>query len=55
MKDFDIWNNQKKEIEKIDHTEITFSEREIWWVSLGKNIGDEEDGKMSYLKDLCWF
>src|ERR1035437_8517372 len=46
-KEFDIWNIQKKEIQKIDHSSINFSEREVWWCSLGKNIGDEEDGKHS--------
>jgi mRNA interferase MazF len=44
MKDFDSWNIQKKNIHQ-----KTFSgfihEREIWWCSLGLNIGDEEDGK----------
>lgn len=45
MKDFDIWNNHKKLIESTDHTQIVFSEREVWWAALGNNIGDEEDGK----------
>ena len=33
--------------EKIHNNEIppVFEEREIWWVSLGENIGHEEDGK----------
>ncbi len=44
-KDFDTWNEQKKILQIIDQTLIEFAEREIWWTALGKNIGDEEDGK----------
>ncbi|MFA5871014.1 MAG: hypothetical protein WC842_03995 [Candidatus Paceibacterota bacterium] len=43
-KDFDSWNIQKKKIntrEKVIFCNI----REIWWCSLGVNIGSEEDGK----------
>lgn len=42
---FDSWTIQKKQLQTIDHTGIVFSEREIWWCALGKNIGDEQDGK----------
>jgi mRNA interferase MazF len=34
----------KKEIEEISKF-VEFSETEIWWTSIGLNIGDEEDGK----------
>lgn len=44
MKNFDEWNIIKKEVNKNErHT--TFHEGEIWWCSIGLNIGDEEDGK----------
>lgn len=43
MKDFDAWNEVKK-INSIGHR-LYFKEREIWWISLGLNIGYEEDGK----------
>ncbi len=44
MKDFDKWNEHKKIIES--HAGKRFiHEREVWWCSLGLNIGDEEDGK----------
>lgn len=43
-KDFDYWNRQKKKIQTINKL-ISFKEREIWWCSLGVNLGDEEDGK----------
>lgn len=44
LKDFDRWNIKKKELEKTDKT-LYYYEREIWWCSLGVNIGYEEDGK----------
>jgi mRNA interferase MazF len=45
-KDFDSWNNQKKIIDQKEISEgMFFNEREIWWGSLGLNIGYEQDGK----------
>ncbi len=43
-KDFDLWNTIKRrlhenEAQKLYHT------REIWWCSLGTNIGFEQDGE----------
>lgn len=43
IKNFDEWNEVKKKIDS-NHPPV-FHEREIWWCSLGKNIGSEEDGK----------
>ncbi|MFH1129336.1 MAG: type II toxin-antitoxin system PemK/MazF family toxin [Patescibacteria group bacterium] len=43
-KDFDKWNELKKELH-FRNEEILFHEREIWWCSLGLNVGFEEDGK----------
>jgi mRNA-degrading endonuclease toxin of MazEF toxin-antitoxin module len=40
---FDNWNEKKKFVEKVSSP--IFHEREVWWCSLGKNIGSEEDGK----------
>lgn len=42
-KDFDKWNNQKKKLNKTER--VYFHKGEIWFISIGKNIGDEEDGK----------
>jgi mRNA-degrading endonuclease toxin of MazEF toxin-antitoxin module len=42
-KDFDGWNREKKRIN--DVSPVFANEREIWWCSLGVNVGDEEDGK----------
>jgi mRNA-degrading endonuclease toxin of MazEF toxin-antitoxin module len=44
QKDFDGWNTLKK---NIDHqNKNSFGQaKDIWWCSLGLNIGSEEDGK----------
>lgn len=42
-KDFDKWNKKKKELHKQINAPF-FHEREIWWCSLGVNIGFEQDG-----------
>ncbi|MFA5830364.1 MAG: type II toxin-antitoxin system PemK/MazF family toxin [Candidatus Paceibacterota bacterium] len=46
-KDFDVWNGKKKNIHKTPDA-LYFREREIWWVSIGVNVGFEEDGKNEY-------
>lgn len=43
-KNFDSWNIEKKKIHN-QETKVLFHEREIWWCSIGLNIGDEQDGK----------
>lgn len=42
-KDFDKWNIKKKELHNRADVPF-FHEREIWWCSLGINIGFEQDG-----------
>tara|TARA_Y100000389_G_scaffold89322_1_gene85808 strand:+ start:11866 stop:12258 length:393 start_codon:yes stop_codon:yes gene_type:complete len=44
QKDFDNWNELKK---KLDQREKfpSFKEREIWWMNLGLNVGNEQCGK----------
>ena len=45
-KDFDKWNAEKKAVDaKAVNTELFFYAREIWWCSVGLNIGVEADGK----------
>lgn len=46
-KDFKEWSSLK---EKLDKTakQILFKEREVWWCSLGINVGHEENGKNKY-------
>lgn len=43
-KDFQKWHNKKGEINRNQDIPY-FYEREIWWCSLGLNIGFEQDGK----------
>lgn len=43
-KDFDGWNEKKKHINN-STTAPFVHEGEIWWCSLGANVGYEEDGK----------
>ncbi len=43
-KDFNTWNNKKTDLH--EHKERPFfHEREVWWCSLGQNVGFEQDGK----------
>jgi mRNA-degrading endonuclease toxin of MazEF toxin-antitoxin module len=44
MKNFDSWNDLKKVVDNSDN-KILFKEGEVWWVTLGLNIGDESYGK----------
>lgn len=45
-KNFDKWNTIKKEVDKkIVGRNLYFYEREVWWCSLGVNVGVEADGK----------
>jgi mRNA interferase MazF len=44
LKDFDRWNELKKKLHTREE-KILFHEREIWWCSLGVNVGFEENGK----------
>lgn len=45
-KHFDEWNSQKQELDKhITRESLYIKDREVWWVSVGVNIGTEIDGK----------
>lgn len=45
LKDFDGWIEKKKETHYRKSLPPQFKERDIWWVSVGVNVGFEEDGK----------
>ena len=45
QKQFDRWNVEKKQLEMFGSNSLLFHEREIWWCSIGVNLGDEQDGK----------
>ncbi|MEK7559710.1 MAG: type II toxin-antitoxin system PemK/MazF family toxin [Patescibacteria group bacterium] len=49
-KDFDAWNIKKKKIHSVEFEELPFHEREIWWCSIGINVGDEQDGKNEFFE-----
>lgn len=44
VKDFEGWNRVKQQLDT-HHTIPVFHEREIWWCSIGMNIGFEMYGK----------
>ena len=45
-KNFDLWNSEKKLLDKkVVNKALFFHAREIWWCSAGLNIGVEIDGK----------
>ncbi len=45
IKDFDGWIIKKKDCHYRKFTPPMFKERDIWWISVGVNVGFEEDGK----------
>jgi len=44
VKDYKKWHTKKSLIET-RNDRLYFHEREIWWCSLGHNVGFEQDGK----------
>lgn len=44
MKEFDSWNEIKKNIDT-NKKNRRYHSGDVWWCSLGKNIGYEENGK----------
>lgn len=49
QKDFDTWNNNKKQIHSEKSNKL-YHAREIWWCALGVNIGFEQDGDEAYYR-----
>jgi mRNA interferase MazF len=46
IKDFDLWNTEKKIINSSNKSkDFYIHEREVWWTSIGVNVGTEIDGK----------
>ena len=51
IKEFNGWNVKKQEIHVSDRTQkIYFKQGQIWWCSLGQNIGSESFGKGEYFR-----
>lgn len=42
-KDFDSWNERKKKIHSVSENKL-YHQRQMWWCSLGLNVGFEQDG-----------
>jgi mRNA interferase MazF len=64
LKNFDNWNEDKKKIHATNENRL-YHARDVWWCSLGVNVGFEEDGKgqgaerpmliiHGFNKKLCW-
>lgn len=52
-KDFDKWIVRKKNLHDKVSVPPLFKERDIWWVSVGVNVGFEEDGKdVNYVRPV---
>lgn len=45
IKEYNKWNEKKQAIELAQEKEILFKEGEIWWSSVGMNVGNEIFGK----------
>ena len=50
IKKFQAWIELKQELHEKNHKPPYFKEREIWWCSLGENIGSEMNGKKQYFR-----
>jgi len=63
-KDFDKWNKEKKRIHTTEENRF-YKAREIWWCSVGVNVGFEQDGTSGkfqrpvlvlkgFSRQVCW-
>ena len=48
-KPFEIWGKYKRVLHS-GNGKVLFHEREVWWCSLGINVGSEQDGKHEYFE-----
>ena len=47
LKQFAEWTSLKNKLHKKSHVAPYVSEGDIWWASIGENVGSEIDGKNS--------
>lgn len=45
VKEFDKWIKKKKNLHEQASNPPHINERDVWWTSIGVNVGFEEDGK----------
>ena len=50
MKRFLEWIGIKQKLDESNHKPPYFKEREIWWASIGENIGSEMQGKNKHFR-----
>ncbi|MEK7175591.1 MAG: hypothetical protein AAB693_02185 [Patescibacteria group bacterium] len=50
LKDFLKWIKIKGKLHDSNHQPPYFKEREIWWCSVGENVGTEMNGKNDYFR-----
>lgn len=50
MKNFKLWFLKKEALHFYNHEPPYFNEREIWWCSVGENVGNEINGKSNYFR-----
>ncbi len=43
--EFEAWHKLHQSLEKRDVSNLFFKEKEVWFCSIGKNIGSEQNGK----------
>ncbi len=49
-KNFSGWISIKEKLHLSAHKPPYFKEREIWWCSIGENVGSEMNGKNNYFR-----
>jgi len=52
LEKFDEWNKEKKTIHTVDPDGFYVNEREIWYVKLGMNVGNESNGKQDFRRPV---
>lgn len=45
IKQYTRWHGLKNKINSTTDIPAGYKERDVWWVSVGHNVGVEEDGK----------
>ena len=52
LEKFDEWNEEKKSIHLSKEDNIFINPRDIWYVKLGLNIGNEQNGKGEFRRPV---
>lgn len=52
MRNFDQWNEEKKEINEKELPPFFIKPRQIWFTKMGENVGFEENGKTDFLRPV---